>query len=162
MRADRVLMLAMVLPALLVGGCRDYRVEEVAPLPARVEVQGPLQAQVVDLAKQPLPVSALPQLQRAGVRWDYTLQLTDTSGTGVRLEQLENVVQSRTGVTARETTTLPSRVEPRGTTPIRVRATLSTSDPAQPGNLQGVQTLTFRGQDDQGRPVEVVVRVPLE
>jgi hypothetical protein len=151
--------LLTVLPA-----CRDYRAEEVMPLPPQVEARAPghLKVQVENTAKRPLGASELPQFQRAGFRWDYTVRFMETGGVGVRLERLENQVRSATGVTATETITLPSRVEPNGSTPISVRAVLSTSDPAQRGNLTGLQTLTFRGQDDRGQPVEVVVRVPLE
>jgi hypothetical protein len=53
-------------------------------------------------------------------------------------------------------------VESGGTTPIFIDATLSTSNPEEPGNLTGVEELVFLGQDDQGASVRVVVRVPLE
>jgi hypothetical protein len=53
-------------------------------------------------------------------------------------------------------------VEPRGTTPIAIDAYLSTSNPENPGNLTGVQELVFLAQDDSGRPVRIIVRVPLE
>jgi len=160
----RGLWIGLAALGLLLGACRDYRAEELAPLPPRVEVRGPdhLRVEVVNMAKRPLAASELTQFQRAGVRWDYTVRFTDTGGVGVRLEGLENQLRSQTGVTATETISLPSRVEPNGSTPVTVQAALATSDPGQPGNLRGIQTLTFRGRDDRGGPVEVVVRVPLE
>jgi hypothetical protein len=165
MRAQRTSLIVFVLVLTgLVPACRDYRVQEVAPLPPRVEVEGPdyLRVQVVDMAKQPLAASELPSLQRAGARWEYKVQLTNTGSTGVRLDEVQDRLRSLTGVATTNTTKLPpSRVEPGGTTPIAVRATLSSSDLQQKAELQGVQELTFRGQDDGGKPVQVIVRVPL-
>jgi hypothetical protein len=160
-----VLLLAIVLAGLFAPGCRDYRVQEVAPLPTRVEVEGPeqLRAVVTDMKKRPLAGSELAQFHRAGVRWDYTVRFTSTAQSGVLLEQVENRLKSLTGATALQTVQLPpSRVEPGGTTPITVHAELSSSNPSQRGELQGVQELTFRGRDDAGQPVRVVVRVPLD
>lgn len=159
-----MLLLFGLMIAWLVPACRDYRMQEVAPLPPRVEVEGPefLRVAVVDMAKRPLAASELPVFHRAGFRWDYAVRFTNTGATGVRLEELENRLRSLTGVTATETISLPSRVEPGGTTPITVRAVLSSSDQRQRGDVQGVQELTFRGRDDNGQPVRVVVRVPLE
>jgi hypothetical protein len=154
----------LAVATLLLGGCRDYRVQEVAPLPPRVEVEGPdyLRVQVVDMAKQPLAASELPTLQRAGVRWEYKVQFTNSGSTGVRLDEVQDRLRSLTGVATTSATKLPpSRVEPGGTTPITVRATLSSSDVQQKAELQGIQELTFKGQDDGGKPVQVVVRVPL-
>ncbi|MFB3819706.1 MAG: hypothetical protein ACE147_18775 [Candidatus Methylomirabilales bacterium] len=163
-RVPRILLAATAAASLFLGACRDYRFEELAPLPPRVEARGPehLRVEVTDMAKRAVPASELPQFQRAGFRWDYAVRFTETGGVGVRLERLENQLRSQTGVTSTESITLPSRVEPKGSTPITVRAVLTTSDPGQPGNLRGIQTLTFRGRDDRGQPVEVVVRVPLE
>ncbi len=166
MRAQRgaLVVLVLVLASLLVGGCRDYREQEVAPLPPRVEVEGPeyLRVQVADMAKQPMAASELPAMQRAGVRWEYTVQFTNSGSTGVRLDEVQDQVRSLTGVATTNTTKLPpSRVEPGGTTPITVRAALSSSDLQQKADLQGVQELTFQGKDDGGNPVRVVVRVPL-
>jgi hypothetical protein len=163
-RVPGVLLVVTAAASLFLGACRDYRVEELAPLPPRVEVRGPehLRVEVTDMAKRPVAASELPQFQRAGFRWDYTVRFAETGDVGVRLERLENQLRSQTGVTSTESTTLPSRVEPKGTTPINVRAVLTTSDTRQPGDLRGIQTLTFRGQDDRNQPVEVVVRVPLE
>lgn len=160
----RLLWIGLAAAGLVLGGCRDYRFEEIAPLPPRVEVRGPehLKVEVTDTTKRAVPASELPQFQRAGFRWDYTVRFTETGGVGVRLERLENQLRSQTGVTSTESVTLPSRVEPKGSTPISVRALLTTSDPGQQGNLRGIQTLTFRGQDDRNQPVEVVVRVPLD
>jgi hypothetical protein len=165
MRAHRttVLLFGLVLVSVLFAACRDYRVQEVAPLPTRIEVEGPtgLTAVVADMQKRPLEQKELPALHRAGFRWDYTVRVTNTGSSGVRLEQVDNRLRSLTGVTATETSTLPSRVEAGGTTPISVRAALSSTDPMQRGELQGVQELTFRGRDDAGQPVRLVVRVPL-
>jgi hypothetical protein len=159
-----VLLATIVLVGLVMPACRDYRVQEVAPLPARVEVEGPqeLRAVVTDMKKRPLAASELAQFNSAGYRWDYTVRFTSTAPSGVRLEQVENRVKSLTGTTTLESTQLPSRVESGGTTPITVHAVLSSSNPGQRGALQGVQELTFRGRDDGGQPVQVVVRVPLE
>jgi hypothetical protein len=159
-----VLLAVIALAGPFVPGCRDYRVQEVAPLPTRVEVEGPeqLRAVVTDMNKRPLTASELAQFQTAGFRWDYTVRFTSTAPSGVRLEQVENKLTNLTGVARTDTVTLPSRVEPGGTTPIKIQAMLATSNPAQRGELQGVQELTFLGKDDAGAPVRVVVRVPLD
>jgi hypothetical protein len=81
---------------------------------------------------------------------------------GVQLLMVEATVRSLTGITSTTVTRLPSRVEPQGTTPIQIHAVLSSSNPEEPGNVTGVQELTFLGSDDRGDPVRVIVRVPLE
>jgi hypothetical protein len=100
-------------------------------------------------------------LQRAGSRWDYTVRFTETAGVGVQLREVQATVRSLAGVKTTRTIPLASRVEPQGTTPILINATLSTSNPEEPENLTGVEDLVFLGQDDRGVPVRVVVRVPL-
>lgn len=149
---------------LLVGAGCEYHVREAAKLPLRVEVEnaGRLRVVVVNPAKRPLAPSELPTFQRAGSRWDYTVRFTETGGVGVQFRQVQATVRSLTGITATRTIPLASRVEPGGTTPIFIDATLSTFNPEEPGNLTGVQELVFLGQDDRGAPMRVTVRVPLE
>jgi len=149
---------------LLAGaGCGPH-VREVAKLPLQVEVENPghLRVEVVNPTKRPLAPSELTPFQRAGSRWDYTVRFTETDGVGVQFREVQATVRSLAGVTAARTIPLASRVEPQGTTPIFIHATLSTSNPEEPENLTGVEELVFFGQDDRGVPVRVVVRVPLE
>jgi hypothetical protein len=133
-------------------------------LPLRVEVENPgyLQVAVVNPSKRGLTTAELPPLTRAGSRWDYTVRFTETAGIGVQFREVQATVRSLTGITKVLTIPLASRVEPDGTTPISIEAVLTTSNPDEPGNLTGVQELIFLGQDDQGQPVRVIVRVPLE
>lgn len=154
------LSVAVLLSAL---GC-EYHVPEVAKLPLQVKVENPghLRVGVVEARKRALPAAELSPYQRAGSRWDYTVRFTETSGVGVQFREVQATVWSLTGVTATRTIPLASRVEPGGTTPIFIDATLSTSNPEEPGNLTGVEELVFLGRDDQGASVRVVVRVPLE
>ena len=144
-------------------GCA-HRVRDVATLPIQVEVENPgnLRVVVVSATKRPLAAAELPRLHRAGSRWEYTVRFTDTAGVGVRFQEVRSTVRSLTGATTTLTIPLVSRVDPQGMTPIFINATLSTSDPGEPGNLTGVQELLFRGQDDRGGLVRVVVLVPLE
>jgi hypothetical protein len=148
---------------LVAAGCR-YQAPGVPKLPLRVEVENPghLQVAVVEATKRPLAPGELAAFQRAGSRWQYSVRFTDTAGVGVQFRQIETTVRSLTGVASSRTIPLVSRVEPRGTTPISIDAFLATSDPAEPGDLTGVQELVFLGRDDRGQPVRVVVRVPLE
>jgi len=148
----------------LVGASCEYRAPDLPKLPAGIQVDGPphLRVAVVNPSKRPLAPNELPPLTRAGSRWDYSVQFTDTGGVGVQFREVQATVRSLTGITGARTIPLPSRVEPQGTTPIGIDATLSTSNPETPGNLTGVQELVFLGQDDSGRPVRVFVRVPLE
>jgi hypothetical protein len=117
---------------------------------------------VVGAAKRPLAAAELRPFERAGSRWDYSVQFTDTAGVGVQFLMVEATVRSLTGITATTVTRLPSRVEPMGTTPIQIHAVLSSSNPDDPGNVTGVEELTFLGVEDGGRSVRVIVRVPLE
>ena len=156
--------LGLSVAVLLAGaGCEPY-VREVAKLPLQVEVENPghLRVVVVDPTKRPLAPSELAPFQRAGSRWDYTVRFTETGGVGVQFREVQATVRSLAGVTATRTIPLASRVEPQGTTPIFIHATLSTSNPEEPENVTGVEELVFFGQDDRGVPVRVVVRVPLE
>jgi len=145
------------------AGC-EYRAPEAPKLPVRIEVESPphLQVAVVNTTKRPLAPNELPPLTRGGARWDYSVQFTDTGGVGVQLREVQATVRSLTGISATRTIPLPSRLEPQGTTPIQINATLSTSDPERPGSLTGIQELVFLGQDDRGQAVRVFVRVPLE
>ena len=156
--------LGLSVAVLLAGAGCEYHVREVAKLPLQVEVENPghLRVVVVEARKRALPAAELPPYQRAGSRWDYTVRFTETSGVGVQFREVQATVRSLTGVRATRTIPLASRVEPGGTTPIFIDATLSTSNPEEPGNLTGVEELVFLGQDDRGAPVRVVVRVPLE
>jgi hypothetical protein len=83
-------------------------------------------------------------------------------GVGVQFQEVEATVRSLTGFVATRVIPLGSRIEPWGTTPVSIHAFLSTSNPDDPGNLTGVQELTFFGRDDDGMPIRIVVRVPLE
>ncbi len=158
----RCLWLVMIL-GLAGPGC-EYRAPELPKLPVRIEVESPphLRVAVISLTKRPLAPHELPPLTSAGARWDYSVQFTDTGGVAVQFREVQAAVRSLTGITATRTIPLPSRVEPQGTTPIAIEATLSTSNPERPGSLTGVQELVFLGQDDRGQPVRVFVRVPLE
>ena len=145
------------------AGC-EYRAPELPKLPVRIGVESPphLRVAVVNATKRPLAPGELPPLTRAGARWDYSVQFTDTGGIAVQFREVQATVRSLTGIMATRTIPLPSRVEPQGTTPIAIDATLSTSNPENPGNLTGIQELLFLGQDGSGRPVRILVRVPLE
>jgi hypothetical protein len=129
-----------------------------------IQVEGPphLRVALVNPTKRPLAPNELPPLTRGGSRWDYSVQFTDTGGVGMQFREVQATVRSLTGITATRTIPLASRVEPQGTTPIQIEATLATSDPERPGSLTGVQELVFLAQDDSGRPVRITVRVPLE
>lgn len=146
------------------GASCEYRPPELPKLPVGVEVESPphLRVVVVNVTKRPIAPSELPPLTRAGSRWGYSVQFTDTGGIAVQFREVLATVRSLTGITATRTIPLPSRVEPQGTTPIQIDATLTTSDPERSGSLTGVQELVFFGQDDSGRPVRILVRVPLE
>jgi hypothetical protein len=148
----------------LAGASCEYRPPELPKLPVGVEVESPphLRVVVVNVTKRPLAPSELPPLTSSGARWDYTVQFTDLVGIAVQFREVQATVRSLTGITATRTTPLPSRVEPQGTTPIVIDASLSTSNPERPGSLTGIQELVFLAQDDSGRPVRVFVRVPLE
>jgi hypothetical protein len=158
----RCLWLVVIL-GLAVAGC-EYRAPEVPKLPVRIEVESPphLRVAVVNATKRPLAPDELPPLTRVGARWDHTVQLTDTGGVGIQFREVQATVRSLTGFSATRVISLLSRVEPQGTTPIQIEATLVTSDPERPGSLTGVQELVFLGQEDSGRPVRILVRVPLE
>jgi len=156
--------LGLSVAVLLAGvGCGPH-VREGAKLPLQVEVENPghLRVAVVEVRKEALTATELSPFQRAGYRWDHTVRFTETDGVGVQFREVQATVRSLTGVTATRTISLASRVEPQGTTPIFIDATLSTSHPEEPENLTGVEELVFLGQDDRGVPVRITVRVPLE
>lgn len=155
---------ALFVAGLLAGASCEYRAREVAKLPLQVEVETPghLRVTVIPGTKRALVPAELPPFQRGGSRWEYSVRFTDTAGVGVQFQEVQATVRSLTGVATTRTFPLPSRVEPGGTTPISIDAFLSTSNPEEPGNLTGVQELVFRGRDDRGQPVRVIVRVPLE
>ncbi|HSD50888.1 MAG TPA: hypothetical protein VLG48_05715 [Candidatus Methylomirabilis sp.] len=148
----------------LAGASCEYRAPELPKLPVRIEVEGPphLKVAVINPTKRALAPNELPPLTRAGSRWDYSVQFTDTGGKAVQFREVQATVRSLTGITATRTIPLPSRVEPQGTTPIQIDAILATSDPERFGSLTGIQELVFLAQDDSGRPVRILVRVPLE
>ena len=158
----RCLWLVVILG--LAGASCEYRPPEAPKLPIGIQVESPphLRVAVVNPTKRPLAPNELPPLTRAGSRWDYSVQFTDTGGVGVQFREVQATVRSLTGTSATRTIPLPSRVEPQGTTPIAIDAYLSTSNPENPGNLSGVQELVFLAQDDSGRAVRIIVRVPLE
>ena len=137
---------------------------EVAKLPLQVRVENPghLRVGVVRATKRPLATAELRPFEHGGFRWDYSVEFTDTAGVGVQFMVVEASVRSLTGISATTVTQLASRVEPLGTTPIQIHAVLSSSNPDEPGNVSGVQELTFLGVDDRGESVRVIVRVPLE
>ncbi len=159
-----VVVIALSVPGLLAGAGCEYRPPELPKLPVRIEVESPphLRVAVANATKRPLAPGELPPSTRAGARWDYSVRFTDTGGLGVQLREVQATVRSLTGISATRTIPLPSRVEPQGTIAIAIDATLSTSNPENPGNLTGIQELVFLGQDDRGLPVRVFVRVPLE
>ncbi len=148
----------------LLGGAGCQPLPELPKLPLQVEVENPgqLRVVVVPLSRRPLAAGELPPWTRAGVRWDNEVIFTETVGIGVQFRELENTVRSLTGVSTTHPIPLSSRVEPYGTTPIPIAASLATSNPDQPGNLSGVQELIFLGRNDRGGLIRVIVRVPLE
>jgi hypothetical protein len=155
----------VVLPlaGLLIGaGCEPL--PEMLKLPIQVEVENPghLRVVVVPMSKQPLAGGELPPSTQAGVRWEHEVLFTETAGIGVQFREVEATVRSLTGFVATRTIPLSSRVEPQGTTPISIAASLVTSNPSEPGNLSGVQELVFLGRNDRGGLIRVIVRVPLE
>lgn len=156
--------LGLWVAVLLAGAGCEYRAPEVAKLPVRIEIENPghLRVAVSNPSKRALAPQELGTFQRAGWRWDYAVQFTDTAGVGVEFREVQATVRSLAGVAATRTIPLASRVEPHGTTPISIHATLSTSNPEAPENLSGVEELVFLGADDRGAPVRVIVRVPLE
>jgi hypothetical protein len=154
----------MVLAAIAAAAAAcAYPPPDVATLPVRTAVEGPpyLRVVVTDWQKRPLAAGEMSPMERAGVRWDYTVQITDTAGKTVQFREVTASVQSLTGYRSTRTFPLESRVEPHGTVPITIHAHLSTSNPEEVGNLTGVQELTFLGRDDEFRLVQLVVRVPL-
>jgi hypothetical protein len=157
----RVLVVAVMAAALL-AAC-TYPPPEMATLPVRTEVEGPpyLRAVVIDWQKRPLTAGEMSPMERAGFRWDYTVQISDTAGMTVQFREVTASVRSLTGFRSTRTFPLESRVEPHGTVPIAIHARLSTSNPEDPGNLTGVEELTFLGRDQDWRLVELIVRVPL-
>lgn len=161
---SRLVPRALLVVGLLGGASCASRPPEVAKLPLTIQVENPghLRVAVVGAAKRPLAAAELRPFERAGSRWDYSVQFTDTAGVGVQFMLVEATVRSLTGITATTVTRLPSRVEPMGTTPIQIHAVLSSSNPDDPGNVTGVEELTFLGVEDGGRSVRVIVRVPLE
>lgn len=148
---------------LALGGC-IYPMPRQPLVVPRLQVQAPehLTVTVAEMRRLPLAASELGPLQRAGVRWEYEVRFAETRGIGVRLELLRMTVRSLSGTAAHRVQSLPSRVEPFGTTPIKVEAFLSSSDLAARGDLSGVQELLFVGTDDRGGAVQVSLRVPLE
>jgi len=160
---DRMMLQAALLALTVLGAGCAHETQPAAQLPSQPIVRAPadLRVAVVGITKRPLAAGELAPFERAGLRWEYGLQIADTGKVGVRLEQVQNSVRSLSGVASTKTIPLPSRVEPNGTTTIDIRAVLSTSNPEEPGNLRGVQELVFLGRDDQGRPVQFTVEVPL-
>jgi len=100
-------------------------------------------------------------MERARVRWDYVVQITDTAGKTVHFSEVTATVRSLTGYRSTRTFPLESRIDSKGTVPITIHAYLSTSNPNEPGNLTGIQDLTFLGHDENRNLVELIVRVPL-
>lgn len=148
---------------LLFAGCVHPPRKE-PPVPPRLEVQAPayLSVAVVGMMKRPLAGGELTPPQRAGFRWEYQVVLRSAGAVGLRLEMLRMAVRSLSGITAERVQSLPSRVEPGGSTPISLQAFLSTSNLGDPADLVGTHELNFLGTDDQGRAVRIDVRVPLE
>jgi len=155
-------MVLAAIAAVLVASC-SYPLPDVATLPVRTEVEGPayLRVVVTDWQKRPLTAGEMSPMERAGFRWDYTVQITDTGGMTTQFREVTATVKSLTGFRSTRTFPLESRVDPRGTTPITINARLSTSNPDEPGNLTGVEELTFLGRDDDFKLIQLVVRVPL-
>ncbi|HSB68764.1 MAG TPA: hypothetical protein VLT62_05485 [Candidatus Methylomirabilis sp.] len=154
-----------LLAAWLLGGAGCASLPpETAKLPLGVQVENPghMRVAVVRATRRPLTAAELRPFEHGGFRWDYSVEFTDTAGTGVQFMVVEATVRSLTGISATTVTQLASRVEPLGTTPIQIHAILSSSNPDEPGNVSGVQELTFLGVDDRGESVRVIVRVPLE
>jgi len=161
-RLVKVVLLSL---ATLAGASCFFHVSGREKLPVRVQVEKPdhLEVLIVDRAKRPLEPAELPQLTRmVGTRWDYTVRFMDTGGVTVQFREIQATIRSLSGVTTSRVIPLGSRLDPGGIVPVAVQAVLSTSDPADPGNLTGVEELVFLGQDDRGRPVRVTVLVPLE
>jgi hypothetical protein len=162
-----VLLAALILGgsagSLFLAGCMaPLRREAAAPPPLQVQAPSHLAVAVTGMTKRPMAPEEFTPPQRAGFRWEYQLRISDTGGIGVRLEALHMTVRSLSGITAGRVQSLPSRVEPDGSTPISLQAYLVTSSPDEPGDLVGVHELTFLGTDDRGRAVKLEVRVPLE
>ncbi len=162
-RAWIVEAMALVAFAATLQASCSYPPPEVATLPVQTEVEGPpyLRVVVTDWQKRPLTAGEMSPMERAGYRWDYTVRITDTGGTTVQFREVTASVTSLTGFRSTQTIPLESRVDPHGTVPITIHARLSTSNPDEPGNLTGVEELTFLGRDDEFKLIQLVVRVPL-
>lgn len=157
------LAIALAVGSLSLAGCVHPPRRE-PPVPPRLEVQAPayLSLAVVGMTKRPLARGELTPPERAGFHWEYQVVFRNAGAIGLRLEVLRMTVRSLSGITGDRVQSLPSRVEPGGSTPISVQAFLLTSDLGEPRDLVGTHELTFLGTDDRGQPVQVLVRVPLE
>jgi len=145
------------------GGCA-YTPRQESPVPPRLEVQAPayLSIAIQGVTKQPMTERELTPPQKAGFHWECEVVFQNAGTVGIRLEMLRMTVRSLSGTTSSRVQSLPSRVEPGGSTPISVQAFLSTSDLGNPADLVGTHELVFLGTDDQGRPIRIDVQVPLE
>ena len=155
--------IGVVFGAMLLAGCVSAPRRE-APVPPRLEVQAPafLSIAIQGMTKQPMTEKELVPPQKAGFHWECEVVFQNAGAVGIRLEMLRMTVRSLSGTTSSRVQSLPSRVEPGGSTPITVQAFLSTSDLGNPADLVGTHELTFLGTDDRGQPLQVLVRVPLE
>ena len=132
--------------------------------PTQVEVEGagPLVVTVADMQKRPLSPGELTATDKAGFFWEYRVRVANPTNVTVRLERLHLKVHNLWGARWEEDQPLNVRVDGGGQEEILVQARLATSDPTDRPGLKGVETLTFWGRDDNGRPVSFLVRVPLD
>ncbi len=132
--------------------------------PTQVEVEGakPLIIKVTQMQKRDLRPGELAAPVKAGFLWEYRVRVINPSDVGVSLDRLHLNVQNLWGESWPGDQPLNLRVEGWGEEEVSVQARLATSDPQDQASLTGIETLTFLGRGDDGRPMSFTVRVPLD
>lgn len=132
--------------------------------PAEVEVKGagPLVVTVTGMQKRPLMSRELAPPATGGFLWEYQVKIANPTDTGITLVRLRITVQNLLGESWPGDQPLNLRVEAGSEQQVLLQARLASSDPQSKPGVTGVETSTFLGHHDDGQPISLTVRVPLD
>jgi hypothetical protein len=132
--------------------------------PAEIEVEGagPLVVAVTGMRKRPLMSRELGPPATGGFLWEYRVKIANPTDIGITLVRLRITVQNLEGKSWPGDQPLNVRVEAEGEQQVSLEARLASWDPQSKPGVTGVQTSTFLGHHDDGQPITLTVRVPLD
>lgn len=134
----------------------------VKPTQAEVEGASPLIITVTRMHKRPLRPEELTPPAKGGFLWEYHVTIENPTDMTVRLDRVRLSVQNIWGESWPGDQPLNLQIRGGSEGQVPVQARLASSDPKVEWGVTGVETLTFLGQREDGRPISFTIRVPLD